>query len=264
MVDGLRQTLAWVVAIVIVFGNGSARASETATDSVSGGSSAIIDNNQYSFNYRQLIVPTALLAAGVTYVFVGEKFKHSFNSTYCYTSFGGHKTNADSYLQFLPGAGYLTLGFIPGVKHRSDFRERLMAGVSAYVVNFAACEIFKFAFHERRPDTGRHDSFPSGHTARAFTGAELMRIEYGNLVGLSGYAVAIAVGALRVWNNRHWINDVVGGSAIGILSARLGYWLLPWERRVFGLDKKPSAAGTNLFVVPAFGNYWGLTLSASF
>ena len=50
------------------------------------------------------------------------------------------------------------------------------------------------------------NSFPSGHTANAFCGAELMRIEYGNWVGLAGYAVAVTTGVMRMYNERHWWN----------------------------------------------------------
>lgn len=72
-----------------------------------------------------------------------------------------------------------------------------------------------------------------------------MRIEYGNLVGLTGYTCAIATGILRIHNNKHWWSDVIGGAAIGIISARVAYWLLPWEQRLFGLDKKSSTGTTN-------------------
>ena len=32
---------------------------------------------------------------------------------------------------------------------------------------------------------------------------------------------------MRVYNNRHWINDVVGGAAIGYMSTAFAYWLYP-------------------------------------
>ena len=40
-------------------------------------------------------------------------------------------------------------------------------------------------------------------------------------------AVAIAVGYLRIHNDRHWINDVVGGAALGYLSTTFAYWVYP-------------------------------------
>ena len=72
-------------------------------------------------------------------------------------------------------------------------------------------------------------------------GAELVREEYGMGYGLGAYAVATSIAFLRMYNNRHWLNDVIGGAGVGILSARIGYWLLPWESRLFGWDKKKTA-----------------------
>ena len=186
-----------------------------------------------------------MLAVGVTGIYAFHGIRESVRDNFA----GDHPTKIDDYLYFTPAAAYLGLGFIPGMPCRSDFYSRLMAGTTAYAVMTAAECGMKFAFRERRPDSSQRNSFPSGHTATAFTGAELMRIEYGNLTGLAGYAVAIAVGALRIYDNRHWINDVIGGAAVGILSARVGYWLLPYERRLFGLDKKDSH--TSVAVVPS-------------
>ena len=98
----------------------------------------------------------------------------------------------------------------------------------------------KYTVCEMRPDGSARNSFPSGHSATAFMGAELVRLEYGGWAGAGSYSVASATAALRVYNNRHWFNDLLGGAAIGILSANVGYWLLPLERRLldqwFGWD----------------------------
>lgn len=215
----------------------------------------------YRFRPNQLIAPGALLAAGITGVYAFDGFRnsirHRFNGKSC-----GHGTLADNYIQYAPAAVYLGLGFIPGVKHRSDWRERLMAGVTAYAVMTVVNNVMKVSFREPRPDSGARNSFPSGHSATAFTGAELMRIEYGNWVGLAGYAAAATVGALRIYNDRHWINDVLGGAAIGIISARIGYWLVPLERRLFRLDKKKDIAGAAL--LPMVGEANGVAFALTF
>lgn len=69
-------------------------------------------------------------------------------------------------------------------------------------------------------------------------GAELIRSEYPLGVGITAYAVACGVGFMRLYNDRHWINDVIAGAGVGILCARIGYWMLPVWRKVFNLDRR--------------------------
>ena len=213
---------------------------------------------QYKFNGRQLIAPGAMLAVGIAGIYTFDGFKKSVNR-----HLAGHRpTNADSFLEFVTPAAYLGLGFIPGLKQRFDWRSRLLAGATAYAVMVVTSSVMKAAFHEERPDGSDSRSFPSGHSAVAFTGAELMRIEYGNWVGLAGYAVATTVGILRLYNNRHWLNDILGGAAIGILSARIAYWLLPLEQRLFRLDRSPS--GTTASIFPVIGATNGISFAMTF
>ena len=58
------------------------------------------------------------------------------------------------------------------------------------------------------------------------------------MAALTRRAVTIACGVafLRLYNERHWCNDILVGAGIGILSARIGYWLLPYERKLLGLE----------------------------
>ena len=46
-------------------------------------------------------------------------------------------------------------------------------------------------------------------------------------IGVAGYAVAAGTGFFRMYNNRHWLTDVLAGAGIGILSAEIAYWLYP-------------------------------------
>lgn len=61
-------------------------------------------------------------------------------------------------------------------------------------------------------------------------GAELLRREYWDVspwIGVAGYAVAAGTGFFRMYNNRHWLTDVIAGAGIGILSVQAAYWLYP-------------------------------------
>lgn len=101
---------------------------------------------------------------------------------------------------------------------------------TAYALMSASINLLKWGTNERRPDGSARNSFPSGHTATAFVGAELLRREYWEVspwIGVAGYAVATTTGFLRLYNNRHWLTDVIAGAGIGILSVEAAYWLYP-------------------------------------
>ena len=90
-----------------------------------------------------------------------------------------------------------------------------------------------------------------------------MRMEYGNAWGLGAYTIAATVGILRMYNNRHWLNDVLAGAGIGILSAKAALWLLPLEKRLLGWNKRPSSP-TMALVPMASPGFYGLSVAASF
>ena len=117
-----------------------------------------------------------------------------------------------------------------GLKGEHRFWERTAILALAYATMGITVNGIKAAVGEQRPDSPARNSFPSGHTATAFMGAEFLWQEYGRaqpLIGYTGYAVATATGLLRIYNNRHWVNDVVAGAAIGMLSTKFAYWLFP-------------------------------------
>ena len=104
----------------------------------------------------------------------------------------------------------------------------------------------KKASHRLRPDGSNYYSFPSGHTANAFLGAEFMAQELGDksiAYSAIGYSFATATGILRMYNRDHWFSDVVAGAGFGILSAKAAYLLYPYIRnRLFkaGREKEEN------------------------
>lgn len=168
--------------------------------------------------------------------------------------------HVDDYIQYLATPTFLTLGFVPGIQARHNFRDRLLLGATSYALMGAMVNATKYSVKSLRPDASARNSFPSGHTATAVMGAELVRSEYGNWAGLGAYAVAATVGVLRMYNNRHWVNDVLGGAACGFASVRLGLLLLPLEKKLFGWDRvqtshkssPQSSASTSFFIVPTY------------
>ena len=96
-----------------------------------------------------------------------------------------------------------------------------------------------------RPDGSANNSFPSGHTATAFSGAEFLWQEYKDVniwYGISGYAVAAGTGFFRIYNGRHWLSDVAMGAGIGIMSTKIAYWTFPYVQKHFFKSRKDVGA----------------------
>lgn len=192
-----------------------------------------------SFNPKQLIVPGIFMVSGlVGAIDYNNGLNRSVNDAFTDLS-DGKTCKIDDYLRFLPSASHLVLGSI-GVKSKHNFKERFLISATSHAAMLILGYGSKFVIKEQRPDLSNNHSFPSGHVALAFTGAELMRQEYGTVYGIAGYAVATSVAFLRLYNNRHWFNDVLMGAGIGILSARIGYWLLPFERKLFKINNQAN------------------------
>jgi len=68
---------------------------------------------------------------------------------------------------------------------------------------------------EERPDNSDNDSFPSGHTANAFSSATTLHRRYGWQTGFPAYAVATLTGVARERARKHHWYDVLAGAVIG-------------------------------------------------
>ena len=147
-------------------------------------------------------------------------------SNWVQTKMPGFEMVFDDYIQYAPWAAHVTMGLC-GVKGVSKNRYQVLtADALAAVMMVSVVQGLKYSINRTRPN-GHSVSFPSGHTAAAFTGATLLAHEYANRsiwIPIAGYTVATATGVMRVLNNRHYVSDVVVGAAIGILSAELAYW----------------------------------------
>ncbi len=90
-----------------------------------------------------------------------------------------------------------------------------------FLVSFLRMETtayaLKYAINAQRPNGGGQ-SFPSGHTASSFMGAEFIRKEYGNAWGLPAYTAASWVGYTRVELHKHYWRDVIAGAVLGVAS----------------------------------------------
>ncbi len=155
-----------------------------------------------------------------------------------------HKTTeVEDYTGFAPIVAVYALN-MAGVKGKHNFADRtLLLGLS-YVLAAAIVTPVKHATDKLRPDGSNRLSFPSGHTSQAFVSAEFLRMEYKEVspwYGVAGYAVATATGYLRMYNNKHWMSDVIAGAGVGILSVQFVYWVYPKLKQKFTKNRNGTA-----------------------
>lgn len=139
-----------------------------------------------------------------------------------------HGDGIDDVLQYTPMAASFLLK-AAGVKCRSSWEQRLYKSGASFILCSGTTYLLKHSIHKMRPDGTNNRSFPSGHTAIAFSGATVLHKEFGKTspwISVAGYAVATITAVDRVRRNRHHWEDVATGAAIGFLSAQASYWIV--------------------------------------
>lgn len=205
-----------------------------------------IVKSDLKFNYKQLIIPTALIGYGVIALDNHELL--GFN-TQIRTEIKEHideKVSIDDFSQYAPAATVYVLNTI-GVEGNHNLKDRSIILGTSYLVVAASINALKYSTKVERPDGSSFNSFPSGHTATAFAGAEFLWQEYKGKsywYGISGYLVASGTGMYRMLNNRHWFTDVACGAGIGILSTKVAYWTFPYVNKLFTKKSKTITAAS--------------------
>lgn len=142
--------------------------------------------------------------------------------------------HADNYMQYAPGAAFYALNLL-GVKGKHNLTD----ATALFVISEGIMGVSTFGVKKwvgrKRPDGSNNASFPSGHTANAFAEAEFLNQEYREVspwIGYAGYTVAAATGILRLYNNKHFVSDVVAGAGFGIASTKIAYLIYPHLKKL--------------------------------
>lgn len=194
--------------------------------------------------YKQLALPAILVGYGV--IGLGSKELKAVNreiKSYVNQNVDDG-TSIDDYTRYVPALSVYALNAL-GIKGKHNFRDRTIILVTSQLIMCGTTMSLKKLSKIERPDGSTSNSFPSGHTAIAFAGAEFLWQEYKDVsvwYGVTGYIVAGATGLLRIYNDRHWLTDVAAGAGIGILSTKVAYWIHPFlQDTFFGEEKKVTA-----------------------
>ena len=146
----------------------------------------------------------------------------------------------------LPVAGTASLGILAAGVIGGDDDVRRLGGrmLLSLATSLVTTEILKRAVGRGRPDGGkgpwdfdplrkRQVSFPSGHTAMAFTLATTLADEIdGPVADVLVYTFAGGTALSRLYDRRHWPSDVAAGAWLGLATSKMmsGRW------RVLGVD----------------------------
>lgn len=220
-------------------------------------------NPAYQFSTKKLIIPTILVSYGVLSL-MSDGLKTLNQST-------RHESREhilpgakiDNYMQYAPAIAVYGLN-LSGVKGKHNFKDRTIIYATSQLISAAMVLPTKQLVGEECPDGSSKTSFPSGHTATAFSSAHFMFREYNETnfwLGISGYPIAAMTGIYRIFNDKHWVGDVIAGAGIGILSTEVAYWLFPTISKWFA-NKKNQAS---LVILPTYQTkQFGLAIIKTF
>ncbi|MDR7371460.1 phosphatase PAP2 family protein [Flavobacterium aquidurense] len=222
-----------------------------AQNSIEKDSIAIDTVKNITFSYKQLIIPGVLIGYGVWGIESGQIKSFNFQIRNKITDNIDQKVSIDDFSRYVPAVSVYALNAF-GVKGKNNMRDRSVILGTSLIIMTTTVFTLKNVTNIERPDGTSNDSFPSGHTAVAFAGAEFLYQEYKDVsiwYGIAGYTVAVGTGLFRLYNNRHWLTDVAAGAGIGILSTKIAYWMNPYiTRKLFGSKEIKSTS----YIMPSY------------
>lgn len=130
-----------------------------------------------------------------------------------------------------------------------DDKQGIQALGSSYFATMGTTHLLKRIVNRQRPNSGNH-SFPSGHTASAFSGAAFLQKRYGWQLGAPAYAMAAFTGYSRVQAKKHYWSDVFAGAA---LATGINHWLV-----------SPLEGEASLSLMSDFQGGWQLSFAKQF
>lgn len=155
-----------------------------------------------------------------------------------------HKNNTESYISrnilehfgaehsIIVMSGILTYGMLA---KNEKFVSTALLAFESFALASLVTRIPKTLVGRERPDNWQGDgpftfngpfggsSFPSGHTTASFAVASVIATQFrdSKWIPVAAYSVAGLAGLSRIYDNKHWLTDVVAGAAIGTLVGNL-------------------------------------------
>ncbi len=207
---------------------------------------------------KRSILPVSLITVGS--IISGSTFEKNLETNLRDAVGNNYELRIDNYLQYAPIIE-MYIADIAGVKSKNHWFDQTKYLIISNLLIAGITHELKFAAGKRRPNGGKR-SFPSGHTALAFTNATVMCNEFidsSPALAYSGYLFSATTGIFRMVNNKHWLSDMMVGAGIGILVTNLVYYFEPFKN--FNPFKKTK----NVVLIPNIDyNSYGFYLSYRF
>jgi membrane-associated phospholipid phosphatase len=204
--------------------------------------------------YKQFVIPAVLISGGL--LLKNTPMNTNLQNDFRKVLGEDFHNKIDNYIQYeallqIYGGRYL------GLKPKNDALHQTINIVVSNAIMGGIVQSMKFSIKEIRPDETDELSFPSGHTATAFTNASVLFYEYKDAniwYASSGYLFAAATGFLRIANNKHYTSDVLAGAGIGTaVGLAVSYWS-PFKSITISKNK------TNALIYPQIGTNYGIGL----
>ena len=158
--------------------------------------------------------------------------------------FQSHRTKNETYISrnylehfgaehsFIVMSGILAYGVL--AKDKKYVSTALLA-LESFALASMVTRIPKTLVGRERPDNwegngpfsfkgpGGGNSFPSGHTTASFAVASVIATQFrdSKWIPITAYSVAGLAGLSRIYDNKHWLTDVVAGATVGTLVGNL-------------------------------------------
>lgn len=190
------------------------------------------NDSTQKISLKPFIVPAVLMTGGLlTQGKISADVRESVLKNY-----PNFQSKLDDYLQY--GISAIPLGMsVIGIEGKHKLKDQIILTILSHGLAQTITQSLKYIVAYPRPDGVGMESFPSGHTTAAFTGAAILAKEYGEKsVGYTivGYGLATTVGTYRVLKNRHWVADVLFAAGVGIAATEVTYMVYPWiQRKIF-------------------------------
>lgn len=139
----------------------------------------------------------------------------------------GFHTNAANYLMWAPSASVYAMDAFK-VETPHTFTQHLALDAGSILLTGGFGYGMRIISSKIKVYKSDKTQFPSGHTANAFRGAEILHQELKDdhpVWSYSGYFLAAGVGILRMYTQQHNLSDVLTGAGLGIISTKLTYWV---------------------------------------